>query len=78
METLGDVGDGATPVGVVAGLGGDYITKNAKAACHGGTGVVEASFDRENGWFLHIVSIITGYYLGLWYFTGENLVSRKN
>lgn len=53
VQALGDVGYRATPLGVVAGLGGDDVTKNAGAAGNGSTGVVETGFDREDVWLLH-------------------------
>ena len=55
MEPFGDVGDGATPVGVVASLAADDVTDDAQAMGDGSTGVVETGFYRENGWVLHKV-----------------------
>lgn len=61
MQSFGDIGDGATPTGVVQGLGTDDITDNARTYCNGGTGVVEAGFDRENGWFACHVGVLYRY-----------------
>jgi hypothetical protein len=47
VEAFGDVGYCPTPIGVVAGLGGDDIAQDAVTRSHGSAGVVETSFDRE-------------------------------
>jgi len=45
VQALGDIGDGATPTGMVAGLTRDYVGQDRCAAGNGCTSVVEAGFE---------------------------------
>ena len=53
VESAGDVWHCTSPVGMVAGLAAHHVTENSGAASDGGTSVVEAGFDSEDGRVLH-------------------------
>lgn len=45
VEAFGNVGNCATPTGVVAGLARDDVGENTSTASHGGAGVVQRCLD---------------------------------